>query len=82
MDEKGVSDTELASRLGVAVVSVWRWQKSPTRLNPLKQFQVAKALGLLWPGQLWMHPRAKAMRMITIVLEEDGSEAPSPPAAS
>lgn len=69
MEELGVGDAELGERLGVSATTVWRWRQSPTRLNPLKQAKVAKALGI-WPGQLWMHPKAKAMRMIRIVLDE------------
>lgn len=69
MEEQNVSDIDLAERLRVSTVTVWRWQKSPTRLNPLKQAQVAKAIGI-WPGALWMHPKAKAMRMIRLVLED------------
>lgn len=73
MEHLGVDDAELAKRLRKSATTVWRWRQSPTRLNPLKQAQVASALGI-WPGQLWMHPAAKAMRMIRIVLEENASE--------
>ena len=72
MEEQKVSDIELARRLNVSTVTVWRWQKSPTRLNPLKQAQVAKALGI-WPGALWMHPASKKMRLIRLILEEETS---------
>jgi transcriptional regulator with XRE-family HTH domain len=72
MEEQKVSDIELAKRLGVSPVTVWRWQKSSTRLNPLKQAQVGLALGI-WPGALWMHPASKAMRMIRLVLEDETS---------
>lgn len=70
MEEQKVSDIELAKRLNVSTVTVWRWQKSPTRLNPLKQVQVGKALGI-WPGALWMHPASKKMRLIRLILEEE-----------
>lgn len=70
MEEQKVSDIELARRLNVSTVTVWRWQKSPTRLNPLKQVQVGKALGI-WPGALWMHPASKKMRLIRLILEEE-----------
>jgi transcriptional regulator with XRE-family HTH domain len=70
MKELDVDGNELARRLGVSYTTVWRWQESPTRLNPLKQAQVAKALGI-WPGCLWMHPADKAMRMIRLFLEEE-----------
>jgi transcriptional regulator with XRE-family HTH domain len=70
MEELKVDDNELARRLGVTYTTVWRWQESSTRLNPLKQAQVAKALGI-WPGCLWMHPAAKAMRLIRLILEEE-----------
>jgi transcriptional regulator with XRE-family HTH domain len=70
MEEQKVSDIELAKRLNVAVPTVWRWQHSPTRLNPLKQAVVCKALGI-WPGALWLHPSSKAIRMIRLVLEDE-----------
>jgi transcriptional regulator with XRE-family HTH domain len=70
MEEQKVSDIELAKRLGVSPVTVWRWQLSPTRLNPMKQAQVAKALGI-WPGALWLHPANKATRMIRLILEDE-----------
>ena len=70
MEELGITDAMLAERLGKPVTTIWRWQNSRTRLNPLKQAQVAAALGI-WPGLLWMHPAAKAMRMMRIVLEND-----------
>jgi hypothetical protein len=70
MAELKVSDDDLGRKLGISGTTVWRWRNSPTRLNPLKQAQVAKALGI-WPGALWMHPAAKAMRMIRLVLEEE-----------
>lgn len=70
MEELGITDAMLAERLGKPVTTVWRWQRSPTRLNPLKQAQVARALGI-WPGLLWMHPQARNMRVIRLVLEEE-----------
>jgi transcriptional regulator with XRE-family HTH domain len=69
MQEQKVSDIELARRLNVAPETVWRWKHSPTRLNPLKQAEVCKALGI-WPGALWLHPADKAMRMIRLIFED------------
>lgn len=70
MAELGVDDAELARRLKTSATTVWRWQQSPTRLNPLKQAQVARALGIPAP-LLWFHPKAKPTRMVRLILEEE-----------
>lgn len=68
MDHLGVTDEELADKLNVAANTVWRWRQSQTRLNPTKQYQVAKALGI-WPGQLWVKPDTREMRILELMLE-------------
>lgn len=73
MEHLEVTDEELAGRLTVAANTVWRWRQTPqTRLNPVKQAQVAKALGI-WPGQLWVKPGSREMRIISLMMEPEGT---------
>lgn len=74
MEHLGVTDEALAIRLNVSANTVWRWRQPPhTRLNPVKQAQVAKALGI-WPFQLWVLPDSREMRIMAVALENNRPE--------
>lgn len=62
MEAAGVSNSDLAKALGVAHETVWKWQKYPSRLDPLKQAQVARVLKI-WPPQLWVKPGSREDRL-------------------
>ena len=46
MDHREMSDERVASRLGVARETVWKWRTQPTRLNPGKLQALAAVLGI------------------------------------
>ena len=46
MDEKGLSDEEVGTKLGVSRTTVWRWRKEQWRLDPQKMANLADAIGI------------------------------------
>ncbi len=54
-EAKGVSTPELAERLGITRVGVYRQEREPRRVNSEKQAAWAEALGVQ-PEELWRRP--------------------------
>jgi transcriptional regulator with XRE-family HTH domain len=54
-EAKGVSAPAMARRLGIARESVYRLEREPKRVNPVKQVQWAAALDIE-PEDLWRSP--------------------------
>lgn len=46
MDHRGLSDEQVANRLGKARETIWRWRKEQHRLNPEKLGALAEALDM------------------------------------
>jgi transcriptional regulator with XRE-family HTH domain len=72
---KGISDSEMAERLGEHRATIGKWQRYPTRLDPLKIARVAAVLGI-WPPQLWVHPGSQQDRIIQAAAPEPGPWTP------
>jgi transcriptional regulator with XRE-family HTH domain len=51
----GVTDIELAKRIGAARETIWRYQAGKRQPAPARQAEIAKALGIK-PAQLWEMP--------------------------
>lgn len=55
MEDAGVSDTELAGRMGVSRTTVWRWRRQKRGVNTELAAQIAHHLQRL-PEALWRRP--------------------------
>lgn len=51
----GVTAEQMAGRLDIDRISVYRWEREPHRMNPEKQEAYAEALGIE-PEDLWRPP--------------------------
>ena len=69
MEKKGISDAELARRMGVDRSTVGKWQQNQTRLNPYLEAKIAGILGI-WPAQLWFLPDSPEDRMISAMFRD------------
>lgn len=56
MEAKGLSVETVANRVGVVRQTVFKWIREQHRLDPAKIAQLASALGLEHPEQLWRPP--------------------------
>ncbi len=56
----GLTQTELAGRLGVTQEAVSRWETEQRNVTALTQRKIAAALGIT-PDKLWIPPNLSAM---------------------
>src|SRR6266446_5306348 len=69
LEYRGLSDQDVADKLGVKRETVWRWQVEQHRLNPQKILQLADLLGIS-PAELWNPPAAPNRRSVNLILKE------------
>lgn len=56
----GFADQQVADRLGVSRVTVFRWRQHPHRLNPPKLSLLASVLGIR-PEDFWFSPEKPSL---------------------
>jgi transcriptional regulator with XRE-family HTH domain len=56
MENRGLNDGGLGSRMGVSATTVWRWRNEQHRLDPPKIAAIANALDLEDPRDLFRPP--------------------------
>ena len=61
--DQGLSDQDVADKLGVNRETVWRWQTEQHRLNPQKILQLADLCGIE-PGEFWHLPGVRSVDSI------------------
>lgn len=70
MEDRGLSDEQLAGRLGVARQTVFRWRKEQHRLDPGKIAAIAEAIGLSAPTDLYRTPERPSIDAIADQLDQ------------
>ena len=73
MRHKGVSDTQLANRLGRARETIFRWRKDQRKLTPEKQIELAMAIGIE-PEDFWRPPGRPDLNALARDLDDDQHE--------
>jgi len=63
MKARGLSDEQLALKVGTTRVTIWRWANEQHRLNPEKIERLATALDLE-PPELWRPPSRRSIDAI------------------
>ena len=63
MEERGISDGEMAHRIGVSRETVWKRYSDQRRLDPFKIEEFAKALGM-HPSELLFPPGTPSLDAI------------------
>lgn len=70
MEHRGLSDEQVANRIGVARETIWRWRTEQHRLNPEKIAQLAAALDIE-PEELYRPPSSPNLNAIVKDYPED-----------
>jgi transcriptional regulator with XRE-family HTH domain len=58
-ESRGLGQDALANRMGVDRTTIWRWETGKRQVKPEIQAQIADALGLERPEDLWRPPAGR-----------------------
>jgi len=71
MEKRGLNDAGLGNRMGVSATTVWRWRNEQHRLDPGKIANIANALDLDDPRDLFSPPARPVIPHLDQLADDD-----------